>query len=113
MVNQITIQKDKRAVMRRVYAVWVTRHLLSPFSVKCYTFLVLSLNLLATVSIGSVLANINGSGVIGFVMYMQYAFLSTGFIVQASILIVFVISVFLLKDIISNSRNSAFAHKFA
>lgn len=97
----------KTKVMRRVYMVTYIRRAISPFALKCYTSLVALFAVSKFVWVAKVFENAPSiTNPVAEARFVLNAFTGTELAVQALILALTIVGVWLIKDIFS-SRHSA------
>ena len=87
----------KSKIMFGVYLIYFMRKLKSPFFVESFAFAVIGVCLFYLVSIPSVLTNMRASN--DFYGYFMTAFFGTDFLVQSTLVLAAVTTLFLVKNI--------------
>lgn len=103
----ISQRKLRRRIMRRVYLVWAIRQLLSPTMAKIILFVAIAKQLFTFVSVRDVI--INSPPAYDFAASSQFfanAFLNTGVVVQASLIILMVMGCWFMYDFLKFQRSS-------
>ena len=96
--NQLT-----QSIMRRVYAIYILRRLLSPPAIKLYILAIFAGSLVRQVSLDNILANAGQtSGLFGFLNFWLTALAHTETLIQLAIALIVIILCFLLRDIYRN-----------
>lgn len=95
----------KKAVMRRVYAVYIVRRLFSGVMLRFYALLALFGGLMSVVSVRDVIANMPGQGLIAVYDFFAYATIHTEAIVQVILFGGMTIALWTLHDAIRSISN--------
>lgn len=95
-MNDITLTKS---IMRRVYFAFFMRKVLHPAMMKVYALFAVLVGLSVYTSINDVVANVP-SNPIDLYTFSTYAFLNTGTVVQALVLVGLTISAWLALDMV-------------
>ena len=91
----------KRRILSRIYIIYAMRRVLAPFMLKVYIALVLFWQLLIHISLMSVVKNAPGFDVETISFFTQ-AFVTTGAGIKVIVVVGFIISAWLMKDIIAS-----------
>lgn len=95
-------QQLEERIMRRIYIIYALRRVLSPFMVKIYVSLVLLWQLLAQISLASIIQNAPGLDW-GAAQFFFSAFVGTEWGVKLVLILAVLVATWLFKDVISFS----------
>lgn len=101
----MTSSKLRKKIMRRVYALYVMRRLLSPLALKAYTLVLLFTGTAALVSVSNVFKNMPQLGDVGGILYFSLAaFLNTEVLVQMLVVGMVIFLAMLARDVAAGIR---------
>ncbi len=91
----------KRRILNRIYIIYATRRILAPFMLKVYITLVLLWQLVINVSLGNIVKNAPGLK-LGTINFFTQAFIDTAMGIKILLIVGFVVSVWLMKDMVAS-----------